>query len=169
VLRAETIYVTEDTYVDGRAGSTTTNYGTKPGLKVFANEGTSDPTHVLIALPDALAAIPAGNLTSVKLWLYNSGTMTLTRPVELHPLTRSFSETGASWVSYDGVNGWSTPGGDYSAGHADVSAPDHGRSARSSGGRGNTAAGSQPPRTRYRYRPRSGAITSRQLGARGAR
>jgi hypothetical protein len=127
MLRGDTIAVTEDTYLDSRAGSTGTNYGTRTGLKVFANEITPDPTHVLIALPNTLAATPAGHLTSVKLWLYNSGTMPLTRPVELHPLTRSFTETGATWGAYDGVNGWSTPGGDYSAAHVDVSAADNGR------------------------------------------
>jgi hypothetical protein len=127
MLRGDTIAVTEDTYLDSRAGSTGTNYGTRTGLKVFANEITPDPTHVLIALPGALAAIPAGNLTGVKLWLYNSGMMPLTRPVELHPLTKSFTETGATWSTYDGVNGWSTPGGDCSAAHVDVSAADNGR------------------------------------------
>jgi len=36
-----------------------------------------------------------------------------THNVSLHQITRDWTETGATWNKYDGVNFWTTPGGDY--------------------------------------------------------
>lgn len=120
-VKAALLYATDDTHIDAR--NTTTNYGNANGLKVFVNRTTPEPTHALIALPPALAGIPAGNLVGVKLWVYNYGFSLLTRPIELHPLTSSFTEAGATWLTRDGATAWTTPGGDYSANHVDASAP----------------------------------------------
>ena len=120
---ADKYYVTDDTYIDST--HVLTNYGTANGLKVFVNSTTPNPTHALIQVPGALDGIPAGNLGDVKLWVDNYGGTSLTRAIELHPLTAGFTETGATWNTYDGTNNWTTPGGDYAADHVDVAAPDH--------------------------------------------
>lgn len=120
-VHAAVAYATDDTYIDAR--NYTSNYGNANGIKVFVNRTTPEPTHALIALPPALSSIPASDLVGVKLCVYNYGFASLTRPIELHPLTRSFTETGATWYTSDGATSWTTPGGDYSANHVDVTAP----------------------------------------------
>jgi hypothetical protein len=128
-------YVTEDTYVDARY--TTRNFGVYGGTKVFINKAAAgqsvpgEPARALIDLPDtlvsALGSTLADNLVSVKLWVCNYGSQSPgTRAFELHPLTRSFVEgtengtthgTGATWNTYNGVDSWTTAGGDYDATH----------------------------------------------------
>lgn len=122
-VNAAIVYATDDTYIDARSTNTNTNFGNANGLRVFVNRTTPEPTHALIALPPALASIPASDLVDVKLWVYNYGLTALTRPIELHPLTSSFTETGATWLTRDGLTAWTTPGGDYSANHVDVTEP----------------------------------------------
>ncbi|MCC7084872.1 MAG: DNRLRE domain-containing protein [Pirellulales bacterium] len=118
---AAVMHVTEDTFIDAR--SDTANYGSANGIKVFVNRIDPEPTHALIALPPALASIHVSDLAGVKLWVYNYGFASLSRPIELHPLTSSFTEAGATWSTSDGTTSWATPGGDYSANHVDVAAP----------------------------------------------
>ncbi len=122
-VRADKVFVTEDTYLDGRSTGHTTNFGTATGVKVFVNRDTPDPTHGLISLPSVLGSVPAGDLNSVKLWLWNFGSQSILQPMELHALTTSFTETGATWLTSDGTTPWTTPGGDYGANHVDVGAP----------------------------------------------
>jgi hypothetical protein len=120
---ADNVYVTDDTYLDGRSSGNTTNFGTATGVKVFVNRTTPEPTHGLISLPPVLGTVAAGDLNSVKLWLWNSGSQSIFQPMELHPLTTSFTETGATWLTSDGTTPWTTAGGDYGENHIDVTAP----------------------------------------------
>ena len=129
-------YVTDDTYIDGRAP--TLNYGAYGGTKVFVNKAATgqtvsgEPARALIDLPDTLVSILGGistdDLVSVKFMVCNYGSQSPgTRAFSLHPLTRSFVEgtglkagvagTGATWNTYDGVNSWTTAGGDYDTVH----------------------------------------------------
>ncbi len=50
-VRADKVFVTEDTYLDGRSTGQATNFGTNQGVRVFVNRTTPDPTHGLFALP----------------------------------------------------------------------------------------------------------------------
>jgi hypothetical protein len=114
-------YVTEDTYIDNR--STTANYGNANGLKVFVNSTNPQPCRTLLKLPTEFDAISSDSLLTAKLWVYNYGSTSLTRAIELHPLTTNFTETVATWNTSDGTSSWS--GGSYGANHVDVSSPDH--------------------------------------------
>lgn len=126
-LRADIYPVTIDTYIDNRDQSN--NYGNKNGIKVFSNDGIPEPARGLIALPPDIGTIPAGDLISARLWVYNYGRTPLARDVELYPLTRSFVEgtgtagSGATWNTYDGTNAWSTAGGDYASEFVSIDPP----------------------------------------------
>jgi hypothetical protein len=120
-LRAENVYVTDDTYIDNR--SPDADFGGANGLKVFVNKTNAQPTRVLIAVPAEIGTIPADNLVSVKLRVYNYGFTPLNRDIELHPLTRHFVEGSATWNKYDGTNAWTTAGGDYATDMVSIDPP----------------------------------------------
>ena len=103
-----------DTYIDSQ--SPTTNYGTNTTVKVVVNGTDGSLARGLFELPAAVWSIPAGDLVSAKVWFWTFKDNTGSRTVRLQPLTRGFSEGGATWQSYDGTNSWASPGGDYDAG-----------------------------------------------------
>jgi hypothetical protein len=127
VARASTIdyAVTSDTRID--SSYTTSNYGTADSLKLIVNSAdhyAGSYVRVLVDVPDdaltaAKAAVASGNLTSVKLymdfWWINvaSGESFSDRGIVAHPLTTAFTESGATFLTSDGTNAWTTPGGDY--------------------------------------------------------
>ena len=123
---AETIEyaITEDTRID--SDRTTNNYGDE-SLKMIINSADHyDGSYVrlLVDLPDASSPIIStatanGTLSSAKLWLnfwwisVASGEEFEDRGVVAHPLTQSFAEYSATFLTYDGTNTWANPGGDY--------------------------------------------------------
>ena len=122
--------ITEDTRIDsdnsGRTDRTLENYG-GDSLKMIINSADhygGSYVRTLIDLPDESASTIASatandTLSSVKLWIdfwwinVAVGEEFEDRGIVAHPLTQSFTEFGATFMSYDGTNAWSTPGGDY--------------------------------------------------------
>jgi hypothetical protein len=111
-----------DSCVDSR--SPTFNYGGATTTKVVVNGDDGSLVRSLFKLPDELPPIPVEGLIAAKVWFYVWFDQTGDRNVRLHPLIRSFAEgsgdgtpadDGASWLTWDGVNLWATPGGDYDA------------------------------------------------------
>ncbi len=125
---AETIDIplTSTTYID--QGNTTSNYGAKTQLKDVVNgpaHYSGTVTRGLLALPSI--TVPAGEeIESVSLDLYCSyyspptgGSIAFSAMV--YPLTHGFvqgtgggvSTSGATWLTYNGTNDWTAPGGDF--------------------------------------------------------
>jgi RHS repeat-associated protein len=87
-----------DPYVS--AGNNSTFYGDTRGLVKF-------PT---------LTGIPAGaQVTDAQLRMWNNSVFpgTVSDFVDVHRLTRAFTETTATWNKADATTAWTTPGGDY--------------------------------------------------------
>ncbi|MFY1577486.1 DNRLRE domain-containing protein [Verrucosispora sp. WMMD703] len=67
----------------------------------------------------ALTGIPTdARVVGAELRMYNNALFPGTDTdeyVDVYKLKRAFNETKATWNSYDGVNAWTTPGGDYDA------------------------------------------------------
>ncbi|MBN1341461.1 MAG: PEP-CTERM sorting domain-containing protein [Phycisphaerae bacterium] len=117
-----------DTYgidVDAKLDSRdpTFNCGTDTTMKIVVNGDDESLARAVIELPEEIWNIPY-SVTSVKVYAYLYSNKTYDRTVRLHPLTRGFLEgtgdevatgDGATWLTYDGVNAWTTPGGDYDA------------------------------------------------------
>lgn len=87
------------------------NHGADPTMSINTGQYVS-------LLQFDLSTIPAGSVVqSAQFSLYHASGSTDTAGV--FPMTRSWTEgtgvagTGASWNSYDGVNPWTTAGGDY--------------------------------------------------------
>jgi len=64
-----------------------------------------------------LSGIPAGATiqSAVMELYYASSRVTTTEALRLHRVTRSWTEAGATWRTYDGTNDWAAQGGDYDA------------------------------------------------------
>ncbi len=88
---------------------------------------TSSPMRALLGFD--LSGVPANDIASVTLDLWTTAGSGTVGAIELHSLTHSFVEgtgngssasngqgTGADWSTYDGVNDWTNPGGDYDSG-----------------------------------------------------
>lgn len=111
-----------DTYVDSRDPDY--NFGVSTTCKVVVNGSDGSLVRSLFRLPDDLPSVPPVGLVSARVWFYVWSDQTGDRNVRLHPLTTDFAEgygdgtpadDGASWSTYDGVNPWTIPGGDYDA------------------------------------------------------
>ena len=93
----------------------TTNYGTGTAVSVGdSSTGYSAAWRSLISLD--LSGIPAGDIIDafvLSLWDYDSG-RTAGAPaswgVNLRKLSRAWTESGATWNTYDGTNNWGTAG-----------------------------------------------------------
>ena len=113
-----TYLITTDTYID--KGSSTANFGASGSDKVVIS---STPCHTLFQLPADLWSYSADQIASVKVVFYVFSDKTSSYNVSLYALTQSFVEgtkssssataDGATWNTYDGVNSWTTAGGDY--------------------------------------------------------
>ena len=68
-----------------------------------------------LALRFDLSGIPAGATiqSAVMELYYASSRVTSTETLRLHRITRSWTELGATWRTYDGTNNWATQGGDF--------------------------------------------------------
>jgi len=120
-----TLTITNTTYLDSRVSNQTLNYGHAHTVKALINNNvTSDGSMCrgLIQLPAQIWAYPPEQILSATVvfyvWQDNSGT----RNVTLYPLTQTFVQgtgtgtapaDGATWLTYDGINPWTNPGGDF--------------------------------------------------------
>jgi hypothetical protein len=98
----------------------------------YADTNYGAETTILIGNPDGAYralfkwTLPAGSssITAIKLYIkgLSSGT---TRPnIEVHELTRTtWTESGATWNTYDGANSWTSAGGDFSSTVVDDATP----------------------------------------------
>jgi hypothetical protein len=100
-----------DTQLDSQRP--TTNFGSSTTAKVVVNGTDGSLARSVFQLPDAIWSIPADQIASAQVWFYTWSNQTGDRTVDLHPLTQSFTESGATWLTYDGTGSWTTPGGDY--------------------------------------------------------
>ncbi len=116
--------ITTTTYLDSRVSNQTNNYGEAHTVKVLIdNNVTSDGSicRGLFQFPPQIWTYSPSDIVSASVsfyvWQDNTGTLNVT----LYPLTRSFVQgtgygtyppDGATWLTYDGVNPWTNPGGD---------------------------------------------------------
>ncbi len=105
----------KDTYIPGTSGKTDVNYGDNWNLKTSSEIGSEYRTLLqfdLSAVPPTVSVQTA----TLELYLKNHGS---TDVVEAHRVLRDWTEMGATWNDYDGVNPWDSPGGDYDPDIAD--------------------------------------------------
>ena len=106
-----TLPLDTDTYLD--YGKPTNNYGASGSAKVVAS---TTPCRTLFTLPAALWTNDMAQVVSATVTFYTWSDNTSTQNIRLYPLTRTFTESGATWNTYDGATAWTTSGGDYDAG-----------------------------------------------------
>ncbi|WP_370377020.1 DNRLRE domain-containing protein [Catenulispora sp. GAS73] len=98
--------------------NTLSNAGTpQPWLEVGDNSGTYGITRSVFNFP-ALTAVPSGSTVldaHLKLWQETTTTNTSGAVYELHPLTKPFTGTQATWNSAATGTAWTAPGGDIGA------------------------------------------------------
>jgi predicted RNA-binding Zn-ribbon protein involved in translation (DUF1610 family) len=101
----------KDTYIYDE--SSTTNYGTNSYIRVMNTSSGNRRTLIqfdLSSLPEYDMIIDA------HVWLYRyGGSLTDSATTNVHRSTQSWTETGATWDTYDGINDWpaNNNGGDY--------------------------------------------------------
>ncbi len=112
--------ITIDAAIDSRDPNE--NFGASTTAKVVVNGDDGSLVRALFSLPEDAWLIPLEQIQEVELHVYVWQDSTGSRTVDLHPLTRGFVEgtgdgtesgDGATWRTYDGVNAWSNPGGDF--------------------------------------------------------
>ena len=120
--------ITTTTYIDSRVSNQTNNYGRAHTVKALIdNNVTSDGSvcRGLFQLPPQLWTYSPDQIVSAKVIFYVWQDNTGSRNVWLYPLTRSFAQgtsygsspaDGATWLTYDGANPWTNPGGDFDPG-----------------------------------------------------
>ncbi len=90
----------------------TTNYGSAVATNEFEIHtwGAIDRGHMLLTPTGLVTAVPAGaNIVSAILQVWNaSGTANYT--VDMHRVIRAATSSGATWLTYDGTNLWTTSG-----------------------------------------------------------
>ena len=120
--------ITTTTYIDSRVSNQTLNYGHAHTVKALINNNvTSDGSMCrgLFQLPPQIWTYPPEQILSATVVFYVWQDNTASRNVTLYPLTRSFVQgtgngtspaDGATWLTYDGTNPWTNPGGDFDLG-----------------------------------------------------
>lgn len=105
-----------DTYLD--SANPTKNYGLSGSDKVVINSTSACRT--LFDLPTGLWLYSPSDIVSASVSFYVWSDNTATYNVSLLPLTRAFTvgtsttpADGATWGTYDGINSWTTAGGDF--------------------------------------------------------
>ncbi|MFD6716865.1 DNRLRE domain-containing protein [Micromonospora chalcea] len=107
---------TDTTLSQARPTENVDVYDGDPYVSPGNNSSYYGDTRGLVKFP-TLTGIPANaKVVDADLRLYNSGLYPGTDTdeyVDVHKLTRNFTETSATWNTYDGTNAWTTAGGDY--------------------------------------------------------
>jgi hypothetical protein len=103
--------IDRDTYVDSQ--SPTQNYDANGSVRVLINGNDGSIARGLFRLPPEVAHHPVAEVQRVVITFFLFSDQTAGRNITLHPLSRSFEENSATWLTYDGVTPWTTPGGDF--------------------------------------------------------
>ncbi|MFU8874456.1 DNRLRE domain-containing protein [Micromonospora sp. SL4-19] len=108
--------VTDTTLSAGRPTENVNVYDGDPYVSPGNNSPYYGDTRGLVKFP-ALTGIPTNaSVVGAELRMYNTylypGTDT-DEYVDVYKLKRNFTDTKATWNTYDGVNAWTTAGGDY--------------------------------------------------------
>ncbi len=101
----------EDTHL--AQASPVQNFGVATLL--LSNSQTNAQSRLLLRFD--LSGIPSGaTIQSAVLELfYQSTRVSTSEPLRLHRVTRSWTEMGATWRTYDVINNWTSQGGDFDA------------------------------------------------------
>ncbi len=105
----------KDNSIEGKSGKTDENNGNKDELRTSSLIG--DEYRTLLQF-DLSAVPPTVSVQTATLELYLRN-FDLSDVVEAHRVLRDWTEMGATWNDYDGVNTWNSPGGDYDPDIAD--------------------------------------------------
>ena len=105
--------IADDTYLDSAAANANVNYGASGSAKVLISSADGSACRVLFRLPPEIGLWNPAKLARVEVLFYVFADQTAGRNITLYPLTRPFSETGATWNSADGSNAWTAAGGDF--------------------------------------------------------
>ena len=99
----------EDTYI--AAASPVQNYGTQ--IQINTSSQANSPVRPLLRFN--LSSVPAGaTILSATFEMYYFYTKVgSTESLRAHRALRNWTETGATWRTYNGVSNWTTQGGDY--------------------------------------------------------
>ena len=99
-----------DSFIEEESGHTTHNKADDKDLKI---ESELDENYRPL-LRFGLGAVPQGaKVHSAELQLNLDSVSGDAETVNIHRLTRSWTESGVTWESRDGSNGWTVPGGDF--------------------------------------------------------
>ncbi|HEU5179493.1 MAG TPA: DNRLRE domain-containing protein [Candidatus Polarisedimenticolia bacterium] len=101
----------EDTHL--AQASSVQNFGAVTPM--LTNSQTNGQSRLLLRFD--LSGIPSGaTIQSAVLELfYQSTRVSTSEPLRLHRVTRSWTEMGATWRTYDTINNWTSQGGDFDA------------------------------------------------------
>ena len=109
-----------DSFIEGDSGHQDHNKETDKDLKIDSE--TNKNYRILFQFD--LSSIPStAKLDSAVLEMYMHSSSGANDEIEAHALTRAWTEDGVTWNDYNGINSWSTPGGDYDANIAGAFTP----------------------------------------------
>jgi hypothetical protein len=103
-----------DSYIN--AAAATTNYGTNTRMTVcgYADQGATNVQRGLVKF-DVTSIPTSTTITRATLYLYSYQVAGSSGYYGAYPLTRAFTDTTATWNTYDGTNAWTTAGGDFNS------------------------------------------------------
>jgi hypothetical protein len=133
-LQAQTFItnILTTTYLDSRVSNQSNNYGNAHTVKVLIDNDTTSDGSVcrgLFQFPAQLWSYTPSDIVSASVSFYVWQDNTTNLNVTLYPLTRSFVQgdgdgtyppDGANWLTYDGANPWTNPGGDFDTNYSAV-------------------------------------------------
>ncbi|MFH0881322.1 MAG: hypothetical protein V2A34_16545, partial [Lentisphaerota bacterium] len=114
--------IVTDTFMDSRTSNTGKNYGAATTTKVLINSSDGSVCRGLFQLPSELSVYATSQIAKATVLFYVWQDNTTNLDITLFPLSHSFVEgtgngtmtaDGAAWNTYDGLNAWSNPGGDF--------------------------------------------------------
>lgn len=99
-----------DTYITCEEGQEDTNHGDEATMDAL-NTAANLQRRILQEF-NISAIAPGSTIISAILTLHGRGGLT-NDEISLHRIDQHWTEAGVTWNKYDGVNAWTTPGGDY--------------------------------------------------------
>jgi hypothetical protein len=101
-----------DLYLNDYVATTAAFSGTKPGRGAISFKDSSGNS--IVSLPTgAVVTSVTLSLWCVENWQSSATVLASTPKAMVYALTTAFTESGATWKTYDGTNAWTTAGGDY--------------------------------------------------------